>query len=64
MTGGHAPVFPSMLSWVVLGSIVVATVVAYRGVTANGFVFDDVHTVARNPAIRSLSAVGTWFSSQ
>ena len=63
MTGGRAPVFPSMLSWVVLGAIVVATVVAYRGVTANGFVLDDVHTVARNPAIRSLSNVGTWFSS-
>jgi hypothetical protein len=47
--------------WVLLGLILIATVWAYCGVTANGFVWDDEHTVANNPAIASLSLVGSWF---
>ncbi len=49
--------------WVALGLILIVTAGAYRGVTSNGFVWDDDHTVADNPAIVSLSLVGTWFVS-
>ncbi len=47
--------------WIALGLILAATAVAYRGVIANGFVWDDEHTVADNPAIASLSLIGSWF---
>ncbi len=47
--------------WIALGLVLAATAVAYRGVIANGFVWDDEHTVANNPAIASLSLIGSWF---
>ena len=49
------------LSWLALGLILATTAVAYRGVIANGFVWDDDHTVVDNPAIASLSLIGSWF---
>ena len=48
--------------WKVL-LILVVTVVAYRGVIANGFVMDDHHTVTDNPSVRSLTEAGSWFTS-
>ncbi len=49
--------------WLAVGLVILTTVIAYRGVTESGFVLDDIYTVARNPTVRSLSAVGTWLSS-
>ena len=51
------------LRWVVLGLLVFATVMAYRGVIANGFVVDDYHTVQTNPALRSLTMWPQWLTS-
>ncbi len=63
MRGGRSPSVPSLLSWALLGAILLLAVVTYRGVTANGFVLDDVHTVARNPSIRSWAHAASWFTS-
>ncbi len=46
-----------------LGAILLATIFAYRGVTAHGFVLDDVHAVASNPSISSLAWAPHWFTS-
>ncbi|MEW6684256.1 MAG: tetratricopeptide repeat protein [Nitrospirota bacterium] len=50
-------------SWIVLGLILIATAVTYRGVAANDFVMDDFHTVRDNPAVRSFALAGSWFVS-
>ena len=49
--------------WVVLGLLLLATVMAYRGVIGNGFVVDDYHTVQTNPALRSLTNWPQWLTS-
>ncbi len=41
-------------TWFALVVIAVATVLAYRGSFAGGFVSDDVEAVANNPLLRSL----------
>jgi hypothetical protein len=50
-------------SWLAVGLIVVATLVAYRGVIANGFVLDDHHTIEHNPAVGSWSSAADWLTS-
>jgi tetratricopeptide (TPR) repeat protein len=50
-------------SWILLGLILVATAITYRGVVENDFVMDDFHTVRDNPAVRSLALAGSWFLS-
>lgn len=52
-----------VVPWLVLAALLVGTAGVYRGVLRNGFVWDDTHTVANNPAIRSLSSAGRWFAS-
>jgi hypothetical protein len=52
-----------VVPWLVLAALLVGTAGVYRGVLRNGFVWDDTHTVANNPAIRSLSTAGRWFAS-
>ncbi len=49
--------------WVVLGLLVLATVLTFRGVLANGFVVDDYHTVQTNKALRSLAMWPQWLTS-
>ncbi len=49
--------------WFALGVVLASTAVAYRGVVANGFVLDDLHSVARNPSIRSWAHAASWFTS-
>jgi len=46
-----------------LGVLLVVTVFAYRGVIANGFVYDDAVTVTKNPAVRSLARAPEWIIS-
>jgi tetratricopeptide (TPR) repeat protein len=46
-----------------LGGILLVTTLTYRGVTAHGFVLDDVHAVASNPSIRSFAWAPQWFTS-
>jgi tetratricopeptide (TPR) repeat protein len=46
-----------------LGAILLATAATYRGVASHGFVLDDAHAVAGNPAIRSLASAPQWFTS-
>lgn len=41
--------------------VLLITAVTYRGVTANGYVLDDVQAVASNPSITSLALVPRWF---
>ncbi len=50
-------------TWLALGVILLLAVVTYRGVTANGFVLDDTHTVKHNPALRSLTFAPQWLTS-
>jgi len=59
------PLWPAsrVVPWLVLAALLVGTAGVYRGALRNGFVWDDTHTVANNPAIRSLSAAGRWFAS-
>lgn len=47
----------------VLGTLLVVTAATYRGVITNGFVYDDVVTVVKNPAVRSLAHAPEWFFS-
>ncbi len=49
--------------WLALGVILLLAAVTYRGVTANGFVLDDSHTVKHNPALRSLTFAPQWLTS-
>ncbi len=46
-----------------LGAILLVTALTYRAVATHGFVLDDVHAVASNPSIRSLSSFPQWFAS-
>jgi tetratricopeptide (TPR) repeat protein len=46
-----------------LAMVLVVTAVAYRGVFAGGFVYDDQVTVVRNPAVWSLSRAAEWVTS-
>ncbi len=46
-----------------LGILLAVTAVTYRGVIANGFVYDDAFTVVKNPAVRSLARAPEWFVS-
>ena len=59
VTDAHRRLWP----WLGLGLIVVMTIVTYHGVTRNGFVLDDFHTVAGNPSIRSWAHAASWFTS-
>jgi tetratricopeptide (TPR) repeat protein len=43
--------------------LLAVTAITYRGVIANGFVYDDAFTVVKNPAVRSLTRVPEWFVS-
>ena len=52
-----------LLPWGVLVLLLLATLVAYRGVMGNGFVVDDWDTVQRNPAVQSLTRAWTWVGS-
>ncbi len=40
--------------------VLLITAVTYRGVTANGYVLDDVQAVASNPSITSLALAHRW----
>ncbi|MBI3607668.1 MAG: tetratricopeptide repeat protein [Nitrospirae bacterium] len=46
-----------------LALLVLATVLTFRGVIANGFVVDDYHTVQTNRALRSLTMWRQWLTS-
>lgn len=48
---------------IALGVVFAVTVFAYRGVVANGFVYDDAVAVVKNPSVRSLSRASEWVSS-
>jgi tetratricopeptide (TPR) repeat protein len=48
---------------IALGVLLVLTTFAYRGVIANGFVYDDAVTVTKNPAVRSVVRAPEWIVS-
>ncbi len=49
--------------WMVLAALLAVTGLTYRGVTQNGFVLDDVHTVVDNRSLDSLAGASQWFLS-
>lgn len=57
------PVDRRLLATLALGLILLITALTYRGVSANGFVLDDVHSVASNPSIASFDSAPQWFTS-
>lgn len=46
-----------------LAILLTVTVGTYRGVLTNGFVYDDVVAVLKNPSVRSLVRAPEWFAS-
>lgn len=51
------------IEWVLLGALLAVTALTYRGVTQNGFVLDDFHTVVDNRSLDSLAGASQWFLS-